>query len=58
MAPEIRPIEDATEIRKAQEIKTKAKSNQHSVKAVVIVVMLNRLPERKIIFCKNPKSSL
>ena len=53
MAPEIQPIEDGTEIRKAQEIKTNAKSNQHSVKAVVIVVMLNRLPERKIIFLRT-----
>lgn len=57
MTPEIWPIEDATEIRKAQEIKTNAKSNQHSVKAVVIVVRLNRLPERKIIFCKNLKAA-
>lgn len=48
MAPETRPIEDATEIRKAQEIKTNAKLNQQSEKAVVIIVVLNRLPEKEI----------
>lgn len=59
MAPEIRPVEDATEIRKAQEIKTNAKLNQQSVKAVVITAMLNRLPEKEIfVFCETLKSSL
>lgn len=55
MAPEIRPVEDATEIRKAEEIKTNAKLNQQSVKAVVIIAMLNTLPEKEIFFvCVRP----
>lgn len=59
MAPEIRPIEDATEIRKAEEIKTNAKLNQQSVKAVVIIAMFNRLPEKEIFcVCETLKSSL
>lgn len=59
MAPETWPIEDATEIRKAQEIKTNAKLNQQSEKAVVIIVVLNRLPEKEIfVFCETLKNSL
>lgn len=59
VAPETRPIEDATEIRKAQEIKTNAKLNQQSEKAVVIIVVLNRLPEKEIfVFCETLKNSL
>lgn len=59
MAPETRPIEDATEIKKAQEIKTNAKLNQQSEKAVVIIVVLNRLPEKEIfVFCETLKNSL
>lgn len=59
VAPVTRPIEDATEIRKAQEIKTNAKLNQQSEKAVVIIVVLNRLPEKEIfVFCETLKNSL
>lgn len=59
MAPETWPIEDATEIRKTQEIKTNAKLNQQSEKAVVIIVVLNRLPEKEIfVFCETLKNSL
>lgn len=59
VVPETWPIEDATEIRKAQEIKTNAKLNQQSEKAVVIIVVLNRLPEKEIfVFCETLKNSL
>lgn len=59
VAPETWPIEDTTEIRKAQEIKTNAKLNQQSEKAVVIIVVLNRLPEKEIfVFCETLKNSL
>lgn len=59
VAPEIRPVEDATEIRKAQEIKTNAKLNQQSVKAVVVTAMLSRLPEKEIFcVCETLKNSL
>lgn len=59
MVPETWPIEDATEIRKAQEIKTNAKLNQQSEEAVVIIVVLNRLPEKEtFVFCETLKSSL
>lgn len=45
--PEMRPVEEAAETRKTQEIKSNTELNQHSVTAVFIIVTINKPPERE-----------